>query len=807
MRCIRTVPPSSMHPGSPRPWRGSRAVAPSLTQRVVIVCAPPGWGKSTALALAYPSAPRITCRRGEGNARLIAAFAAVLGLSEYEAGALAARSRTEDAAELAGWIIGGLGAAPAVIDDAHELAEDPQSLAVLNALVSSPGFRGAIATRSTSHLPVGTWIAHGFCGLPVAAEDLAFDREDVETFVGPTAAVDLTARSGGWPLGVTLAAPLIARGIDAAEAWFRVTAETRALVAQGLRDQVGSEFPALQIACVRAKAGAASARIHGVPWAHDRPHQSVVESVLSADPPTNDVIERIVTELEHSGDYAAAYHAHRMLAPLRPLDSLSRFGSELFAIGRYEMLRAELDLLHRDARTSSPIAMGFDALLSSLSGDSMRADALLARAINLTDGRLHLHLAATLAQQRLQRYDFAGAATALPTLPALRGFEADEDLLMLHAAHAAHAAATGAIDAEASFDELSDRAVTAKPQVRAFIEVCRCFGAFASERWPDLDAATARLNDLAQAHGLVQKRLSALSFRYTVAVGIRGDFEAARSYAESILHLSSSIHDTRYASSYLAAAYQAEVYSGRWEQAEYIWRKLEALGPGWRGAMSIALPNALVLMRDGKVDLAIDKLVALSIDASQPAGRRARLAAAALFCGLTGRQERGRELLDRLERRSRSRFVVERINDEFADGTAAMAELLCGRESLAKRRIAADGTTFFGKVFVEAARAITASGRRTSAAAVFQRAGLHGFSMLFGADDDGDHGLTPAEIKILAHLAEGLRPDGIATSSGRSIHTIRNQIKMATRKLGSDNALQAVAEARRRGLIGTSSPP
>ena len=63
-------------------------------------------------------------------------------------------------------------------------------------------------------------------------------------------------------------------------------------------------------------------------------------------------------------------------------------------------------------------------------------------------------------------------------------------------------------------------------------------------------------------------------------------------------------------------------------------------------------------------------------------------------------------------------------------------------------------------------------------------------------------GLTPREIKILALLAEGKTDDAVARETGRSVHTIKNQVRHLVTKLGARNRTQAMLLARHHDLIG-----
>jgi DNA-binding CsgD family transcriptional regulator len=62
--------------------------------------------------------------------------------------------------------------------------------------------------------------------------------------------------------------------------------------------------------------------------------------------------------------------------------------------------------------------------------------------------------------------------------------------------------------------------------------------------------------------------------------------------------------------------------------------------------------------------------------------------------------------------------------------------------------------------------------------------------------------LTPRQQEVLHLLDHGLSTPQIAQRLGISIETVRNHIRAILRALGVHSRLQAVAEARKRGLVG-----
>ena len=74
-------------------------------------------------------------------------------------------------------------------------------------------------------------------------------------------------------------------------------------------------------------------------------------------------------------------------------------------------------------------------------------------------------------------------------------------------------------------------------------------------------------------------------------------------------------------------------------------------------------------------------------------------------------------------------------------------------------------------------------------------------ALAYAEADDAVAMLTEAETRVLVELACGQTAKAIAQKHARSIHTVRNQIKAATRKLGASGSIEAVARAHHLGLL------
>jgi DNA-binding CsgD family transcriptional regulator len=64
-----------------------------------------------------------------------------------------------------------------------------------------------------------------------------------------------------------------------------------------------------------------------------------------------------------------------------------------------------------------------------------------------------------------------------------------------------------------------------------------------------------------------------------------------------------------------------------------------------------------------------------------------------------------------------------------------------------------------------------------------------------------DQPLSPRQRQVLDLLADGCGPNAIARRLGLSVPTVRNHVAAVLHRLGCHSQLEAVATARRRGLI------
>jgi PAS domain S-box-containing protein len=65
----------------------------------------------------------------------------------------------------------------------------------------------------------------------------------------------------------------------------------------------------------------------------------------------------------------------------------------------------------------------------------------------------------------------------------------------------------------------------------------------------------------------------------------------------------------------------------------------------------------------------------------------------------------------------------------------------------------------------------------------------------------GEVRLTPRQAEVLRLLAQGLNTDAIAVRLGVALETARNHIRAVLKRLGVHSRLEAVVEARQRGML------
>ena len=231
-------------------------IASAAMQRVVLIVAPAGYGKSVALrhyldTLAEPQIRYDVLTENAGLLGFLRGFAdavaeiapdargTVAGAYEKNAGA------QSPGADLALWMHSHLRSYRGVIaiDELHVAQGDREVARFITSLIERTKGRvqWIIASRATSGLPIGTWLAYGESDLAIDEHDLKFSVEEAKeaarTFrlgVRDEELVELLQLTDGWATAMTFALRSSTRSVDLRN----IASMTREMIYRYLAEQV-----------------------------------------------------------------------------------------------------------------------------------------------------------------------------------------------------------------------------------------------------------------------------------------------------------------------------------------------------------------------------------------------------------------------------------------------------------------------------------------------------------------------------------------------------------------------------------------
>ncbi|MGB8519996.1 MAG: hypothetical protein WCD38_07495, partial [Candidatus Tumulicola sp.] len=287
---------------------------------------------------------------------------------------------------------------------------------------------------------------------------------------------------------------------------------------------------------------------------------------------------------------------------------------------------------------------------------------------------------------------------------------------------------------------------------------------------------------------------------------------AALWHAQQIEWAAERTGDRRHRSYALSAQYVLEVERGRRERALAIESAI-TVHSGFRDALECCFALATRLSWDGEFSEGYRVLALLDDHVVDPSERRLLNAALAMFAAFGGDERNASLRLRACGRVAEAAARENAVGNVQADCYAAVAQIVLGHAEAAVRRLPHLAPTAQTRALASFARDLAALGSALgseSASKALQRLRLarqEGIAEAVAAalaslrHDEGSALLTDAEIRVLVDLASGRTAKAIAQKHARSIHTIRNQIKAATRKLGASGSIEAVARAHHLGLL------
>lgn len=408
-------------------------IASAATQRIVLIIAPAGYGKSVALRqyLDELQDPHVRFDVHPEHATLLGF---VRGLAEalieiapdvrktvsvaYEKSA----SSKSLGADLAMWMHAHIKTfvGTIAVDDLHVAENDPEISKFLVSLIDRTKGRAQwiIASRSSLDLPVGSWLAYGDMDLAVDEQDLRFTIEEsrqtakqTRVGVGEQELDEILKMTEGWPTAMSFALRSSTRSVDLRN----IAANTREMVYRYLAEQVYESLedderdllhfigylPEISLEVLRIAGFSKSKGIieklrdrvafiyperPGVYRCHDLFREFLQHQIeLNGDVAAMAVQRAAAAALEESGSIAQALTLYvEMRAEEDVLRILCEHGFKLAETAHGDVVSAALESLSAERRASAPIVLGLRAQREADAGHFDKAESLFQRAISLS---------------------------------------------------------------------------------------------------------------------------------------------------------------------------------------------------------------------------------------------------------------------------------------------------------------------------------------------------------------------------------------------------------------------------------------
>lgn len=724
-------------------------IASAASQRVVLIVAPAGYGKSLALTQYLETT-------GQSYVRFDAKLehASLLGFLRGFSDALATvapdarrtlraaheancTSRTPGA-DLAMWMHSHIKAYSGVIviDDLHVTEADREVASFLSSLValSRGRSRWLLASRSTLDLPVGSWLAYGDMDLTIDEQDLRFTLEEARQAAN---AARLTVRdeeleqlllmTQGWPTALSFALRSSTRSVDL----HNIKASTLEMVYRYLAEQVYrglseeerdllhfvAYLDEIDVAVLR-KAGYSNAKriiedlrdrvafiysdrpnIYGC---HDLFRMFLRHQLeLGGDAAACTVQLKAARALEAANNIPGALRVYAQVAST-PTEDILRLleahGIQLAELGHGDVLELALKIVPQDVRAKNPRILGIRGILMGDSGRLDRAESLLQRAIaGATDmtfkSIIAIKLALILANQMK---DTVGVLEPLRFDAPSRNLRGEiTSLLAIAYAYSGRIAEAeeAADDAELLATEVDSDQDRAKIFHR--IGIARARLGLPFERVLAIQERAAALASEQGLYGLAGRCFSSLA---SIALFYEGDVTRETWYAQQASTASMKAGDRVNLQTALLQLMDIEGRRGNAERVRALEKQLAAVATTDTNRLVYIVPvRALSAAWDGKFDEA-HRLMATVAGSARffDFDRAFNFAADALFLLAGGRRDEAllatSQALAEIEA-VRSPLPHARRQNEIARLLCVVVEVLAGRQVTAQRLLKAEPLT------------------------------------------------------------------------------------------------------------------
>jgi len=846
----------------PRP-RVQARLAEACAERVALIVAPAGYGKSVALN-AYLESIRTPYVRYDVDetAATLAGFVRglVLSLAEIAPGALASlpdalKSVSDSPAvgsELALWLNPHLKAygGTIVIDDFHKAGSDPETSRFIASLIdkTKSRTRWLLATRSTLDLPVASWLAYGMSGMALDEQDLSFDLDEAKKSarslrlaVREDELVSLLSLTSGWPTAVIFALRSSTRSNELRN----IAATTREMIYRYLAEQVyqsmdestreflrdAAILPRLDVVVLqqmgydRAESLLEELRnsvafISVSSPGHYRIHDLFrdfldYESRMLGKSNLDERLRRVAQALEKTGRHEECLLLYRRADDWASVERvIDAVGFELMMSGGNETMESIVSAMPNEMRTKNPVVVGLRAGFQADKRRFSEAERLYRKALSFSiDDRLRARFALALNALLVGN----GQTTGIALL--------EDPRLVEHPDIGVRVDIAGSLAMVYSLDQQPDRA-------KAMIEAClesiddvdddtrvRTFSriSVASYHLSDYEHVEQYATEgasLASEIGRFGAASRCFSSLYAVS-SMRGDNTQALWYAQQMAASATKSADRYMLNRAMTSILDIESQRGNFERVDSTLRSMTELF----GRESLNNHDVLeVLAIQAAWAASFERAAAYLIGSlkgqvgdTHLAFRRSLLA---VFYAALGQRDSALSLLSLAQPTESGFGALDRVG-EFAVAFSAIANVLLGRTTVAKKALRAnpplaDTGAIIWRISLALCDDVPSASRveLESGVRALTEAGFGGYAAVirslpcFTASSVlGLEVLTPTESAVFSLLDRGLRPKAIAESTGRSVHTVQNHIRAVISKLGTSGREEALIVARQRGLI------
>jgi DNA-binding CsgD family transcriptional regulator/tetratricopeptide (TPR) repeat protein len=789
-------------------------------KRIALLIAPAGWGKTTALRAVHH----------ERN-RSVRSFDARDYRDDFQS---LLRDIDKAVAD---------NLARIAVDSLDALFRDRTTLESLIAAVEAapPEIRWTIASRGTFGLPVASWQAYGHSDAPLDTADLRLTHEEIAEFLarggvtsGDARAIQIEEIAGGWPAAATFQSNMrrnassfwreqVFAAMQPDELECLRLASLLPAVDLRILETAGCTNAAVLLEAVSAKTSIVQRDNGKYRWA-PLVRDALLELPL-AEAERRDLLSRASIALERFDlniDALRAASAAGVAPEIQRL--IAKHGIALLDRGESQTVRNAIEAIEPATRETDASILTLRGLLYASSGNPIRAEATLRRAVALADSDPTVEATARLKLAALV-WNHGGTIDGIvePLLESPRfspSIKAEVVSLLgaMQAAKGQRESAQPKVDAatlalaEIPFDSSRARTLQrvgvasmylgryglAKEYLGQASELAleldnysvasRAFSALSNLVCHEYDDVMAQLwyaeravDAATKSHDAVE--LQTAMVQVAAAEMRRGNAEESAGYEDLVAGLRSDPRRAAVASSFKALRL---AWDGEFAQAHRLlapcWRHLnnyfDSVLVGGQYAAFLALDD-----RRGPSIEAVSDVLAI-VDSVEPQGlfRIRCVTLGLLFCVIA-------ETLN--ERTTHASRIARRIFIKRSDPVTGLTGRIA-REFIARGPSAIDVEALLSSVghlpsfgYADVSRVLEA---------VLQSLG--GLR-----DRDQDAVLTAAEVNVLQLLAEGFSTKDIAEQSGRSVNTIRAHLANAINKLQCHGRVQAVAAARRRRLI------